>query len=375
MWNRIKALVWKEFLQLKRDRLTLGFVLGMPLMQILIFGFAINTDVKHLPAVIYDESHSQESRDFVDGLVATQYFDLKSQTSSEAAFNREIDQGRAQVGVWFPPDYARKLRSGLTGEVMVVVDASNPTTASNAIATAFGVAQLRSSTILFDRMGFGPATTPTPPIDLRIRPWYNPNLRSPNFIVPGLVGVILAMTCIIFASGSIVKEKENGTLDQVMVTPVRPLELFLGKVIPVVAIAYLQMSVLFGAARLLFHVPIAGSVPLLYLCALFFIIPLLGLGIKISTLADTQAQASQMATLTFLPFVFLSGYIFPIEGMPVVFQWISELIPLTHFLIIVRAIVLRGVGLPAFWLALAKLLGLTVLIWTFALKGMKRAST
>jgi len=199
MWNRIRALVWKEFLQLRRDKLTIGFVLIMPLAQILIFGFAINTDVKHLPCVIYDESRSQESRDFVDGLLATQYFDLKSRADSEAAFTKAIDMGQAQVGVWFPPDYARKLRSGLTAEAMVVVDASNPTTAGNAIATAVGVAQMRSTQLMFERLGYGQATQPLQPIDLRVRPWYNPNLRSPNFIVPGLVGVILAMTCVISA--------------------------------------------------------------------------------------------------------------------------------------------------------------------------------
>jgi ABC-2 type transport system permease protein len=374
MWNRIKALVWKEFLQLRRDRLSMGFILGMPLMQLFIFGLAINTDVKHLPAVVYDESRSQESRDFVDGLVATQYFDLRTHVDSEAAFRKEIDMGRAQVGVWFPPDYARKLHQGATGQVMVAVDASNPTTAANAMATAFGVAQLRGSTLLFDRMGFGQATRPDNPIDVRIRPWYNPNLRSPNFIVPGLVGVILSMTCVIFASGSIVKEKERGTLDQMMVTPVTPFELFLGKVIPVVGIAYLQLSVLFGVARFFFHVPIAGSLLQLYLATAMFILPMLGIGIKISTVSDTQAQSNQLATLTFLPCVFLSGYIFPIEGMPRVFQWVSEIIPLTHYLVAVRAIVLRGVGLSAFWLPMAKLALLTVLIWGFSLKGMKRAS-
>ncbi len=374
MWNRIRALVWKEFLQLRRDRLTIGFVLIMPLAQILIFGFAINTDVKHLPCVIYDESRSQESRDFVDGLLATQYFDLKSRADSEAAFTRDIDLGKAQVGVWFPPDYARKLRAGQTAEAMVVVDASNPTTAGNAIATAVGVAQMRSTKLMFERMGYGQATRPLQPIDLRVRPWYNPNLRSPNFIVPGLVGVILAMTCVIYASSSIVREKERGTLDQVMVTPVRPSELFLGKIIPVIGIAYLQLTVLFGAARLLFGVPIAGSVPLLYATALFFIVPMLGVGLKLSTAADTQAQSTQMAILTFLPMVFLSGYIFPIEGMPAFFQWLAQIIPLTHFLIIVRAIVLRGAGIEAFWPQLLKLALFGVVIWTIALKGMKRAS-
>ncbi len=374
MWNRIKALVWKEILQLRRDRLTIGFVLIMPLAQILIFGFAVNTDVKHLPCVVYDESRSQESRDFVDGLVATQYFDLKSRVDSEAAFTREIDMGRAQVGVWFPPDYARKLRSGATAQAMVVVDASNPTTASNAIATAVGVSQMRSTTLLFQRMGYGQATQPIPPIDLRVRPWYNPNLRSPNFIVPGLVGVILAMTCVIYASGSIVKEKERGTLDQVMVTPVRPSELFLGKIIPVVGIAYLQLTVLFGAAKVLFGVPVAGSVPLLYAMSIFFIVPMLGVGISLSTVADTQAQSTQMAILTFLPMVFLSGYIFPIEGMPLIFQGLAQVIPLTHYLIIVRAIVLRGAGIEAFWPQLIKLAFFGLVVWSVALRGMKRAS-
>lgn len=374
MWNRIKALVWKELLQLRRDRLSLGFVLGMPLMQLFIFGLAVNTDVKHLPAVVYDESRSQESRDFMDGLVATQYFDVKARVDSEPAFRQAIDAGRAQVGVWFPPDYARKLRSGGTGEVMVVVDASNPTTAGNAMSTAFGVAQMRSTALLFDRMGYGQATRPANPIDLRIRPWYNPNLRSPNFIVPGLVGVILSMTCVIFAAGSIVKEKERGTLDQMMVTPVTPFELFLGKVIPVVGIAYVQLAVLFLVARFFFHVPIAGSLLQLALATALFILPMLGIGIKISSAVETQVQSNQLATLTFLPCVFLSGYIFPIEGMPRAFQWLSEIIPLTHYLVAVRAIVLRGVGPAAFWLPMLKLVALTLLIWGLALKGMKRAA-
>ncbi len=373
MWNRIKALVWKEFLQLRRDRLTLAFTLGMPLMQLLIFGMAINYDVKHMPAVVLDESNSQESRSFVDGLVATQYFDVKARVSTEAELRTTIDRGRAQVGVWFPPDYARKIRSGQTGEVMVIVDGSSPTTASNAMATAQGVGQLRNTQLLYDRMGYGDAAHPANPIEVRIRPWYNPDLRSPTFIVPGLVGVILSMTCIMFASNAIVREKERGTLDQIMVTPVTPMELFLGKIIPVVVMAYGQMTVLFGVAHLFFKVPVAGSILLLYGMAGFFILPMLGIGILISTVAQNQAQSGQMSMLTILPFVFLSGYIFPREGMPLPFFLIGELMPLTHFVIIIRAIVLRGVGLAAFWPELLKLLALSALIWGLALKRMKRA--
>lgn len=373
MWNRIKALVWKEFLQLRRDRLTLAFTLGMPLMQLIIFGMAINYDVKHMPAVVLDESNSQESRNFVDGLVATQYFDVKAHVSSEAALRTDIDRGRAQIGVWFPPDYARKIRSGQTGEVMVIVDGSSPTTASNAMAVAQGVGQLRNTQLLYDRMGYGDATQPVMPIEVRIRPWYNPDLRSPTFIVPGLVGVILSMTCIMFAANAIVREKERGTLDQVLVTPVTPFELFLGKIIPVVVMAYAQMTVLFGVAHLFFKVPVAGSILLLYGMAGFFILAMLGIGITISTVAQNQGQSAQMSMLTILPFVFLSGYIFPREGMPLPFFLIGELMPLTHFIIIIRAIVLRGVGLEAFWPELLKLLGLTILIWAVALRRMKRA--
>ncbi|MFN7957731.1 MAG: ABC transporter permease [Holophagaceae bacterium] len=373
MWNRIKALVWKEFLQLRRDRLTLAFTLGMPLMQLIIFGYAINYDVKHMPAVVLDESQSQESRSFVDGLVATQYFDVKAEVRSEPAMRAAIDRGRAQVGVWFPPDYARRIRSGQTGEVMIIVDGSSPTTASSAMATASGVGQLRNTQLLFDRMGYGGAVRPVMPVEVRIRPWYNPDLRSPTFIVPGLVGVILSMTCIMFAAGAIVREKERGTLDQVLVTPVTPMELFAGKVIPVVVMAYAQMTVLFGVAHLFFQVPVAGSVPLLYAMAGLFIIPMLGIGIRISTVAQSQGQSAQMSMLTFLPFVFLSGYIFPREGMPLPFYLLGEIMPLTHFIIIIRAIVLRGVGLEAFWPEVLKLLGLTAVIWAIALRSMKRA--
>jgi ABC-2 type transport system permease protein len=375
MWNRIKALVWKEFLQLRRDKLTLAFTLGMPLMQLIIFGYAINYDVKHMPAVVLDESQSQESRSFVDGLVATQYFDVKVEVRSETDLRHAIDRGAAQVGVWFPSDYARRIRSGQTGEVMIIVDASSPTTASSAMATAQGVGQLRNTQLLFDRMGFGGAASPIMPIEVRIRPWYNPDLRSPTFIVPGLVGVILSMTCIMFASNAIVREKERGTLDQVLVTPVTPMELFAGKVIPVVVMAYAQMTVLFGVAHLFFKVPVAGSVLLLYAMAGLFIIPMLGIGIRISTVAQSQGQSAQMSMLTFLPFVFLSGYIFPREGMPLPFFLIGEIMPLTHFVIIIRAIVLRGVGLEAFWPEVLKLLGLTAVIWTFALRSMKRAES
>jgi ABC-2 type transport system permease protein len=373
MWNRIKALVWKEFLQLRRDRLTLAFTLGMPLMQLVIFGLAINYDVKHMPAAVLDESQSQESRSFVDGLVATQYFDVQVVVRSEAELRVALDRGKAQVGVWFPPDYARQIRSGKTGEVMILVDGSSPTTASSAMATAQGVGQLRNTQLLYDRMGFGGAAKPIMPVEVRVRPWYNPDLRSPTFIVPGLVGVILSMTCIMFASNAIVREKERGTLDQVLVTPVTPVELFAGKVIPVIAMAYVQMTVMFGTAHLFFKVPVAGSIPLLYLMAGFFIIPMLGIGIRISTLADNQGQSAQMSMLTILPFVFLSGYIFPRESMPKIFYLIGELMPLTHFIIIIRAIVLRGVGLEAFWPELLKLLALTALIWALALRSMKRA--
>ncbi len=374
MWNRIRALVWKEFLQLRRDRLTLVMLLFIPLIQITIYGF-LNNDVKHLPTIVLDESRSQESRDFVQAMTATQYFDVQGEVATEAEIRQSIDQGKAQVAIWFPPDYARKLRGGLTGQALVIVDASNATVANQAMAVAFGVGQIRGTALMFDRMGYGQATKPKNAIDLRIRPWYNPNLRTPNFILPGLVAIIVSMTCVMVASSSIVKEKERGTLDQVMVTPVRPIELFLGKVIPVIGMAYAQMTVLLLLSWGVFQVPIAGSITLLYVSAFFFIAAMLGIGVRISTVAQSQVQASQMSFMMFLPMVFLSDYIFPLNGMPVPFRVIGELVPVTHFIRILRAIVLRGVGIEVIWIHLLKLLAFSLIIWAIAVKGMRRASS
>jgi len=373
MWNRIRALVWKELLQLRRDRLTLVMILFIPLMQITIYGF-LNNDVKHLPTIVLDESRSQESRDFVQAMTATQYFDLHGEVDSEAEIREHIDAGQAQVAIWFPPDYARNIRNGGTGQALVIVDASNATVAASAMSVAFGVGQTRGTALMFDRMGFGQATKPRTAIELRIRPWYNPNLRTPNFIIPGLVAIIVSMTCVMFASGSIVKEKERGTLDQVMVTPVRPIELFLGKVIPVIGMAYAQMTVLLILARVLFDVPIAGSITLLYASAFLFILAMLGLGIRISTKAQTQAQSAQMSFMMFLPMVFLSDYIFPLNGMPIPFRILGEMVPVTHFIRIMRAVVMRGVGIEVIWIHALKLVVFIVFIWAIAIKGMRRAS-
>jgi ABC-2 type transport system permease protein len=374
MWNRIRALVWKEFLQLRRDRLTLVMLLFIPLIQITIYGF-LNNDVKHLPTIVLDESRSQESRDFVQAMTATQYFEVLGEVASETQIRQNIDQGKAQVAIWFPPDYARKLRGGQTGQALMIVDASNATVANQAMAVAFGVGQVRGTSLMFDRMGYGQATRPQNAIDLRIRPWYNPNLRTPNFILPGLVAIIVSMTCVMVASSSIVKEKERGTLDQVMVTPVRPIELFLGKVIPVICMAYAQMTVLLLLSWAVFQVPIAGSIPLLYVSAFFFIVAMLGIGVRISTVAQSQAQASQMSFMMFLPMVFLSDYIFPLNGMPIPFRIIGELVPVTHFIRILRAIVLRGVGIEVIWIHLLKLAVFILIIWAIAVKGMRRASS
>lgn len=373
MWTRIRALVWKEFLQFRRDRLTLVMILFIPLLQITIYGF-LNNDVKHLPTAVYDESRSQESRDFLDAMRATQYFDFEREVASEAELRRLIDRNEVVAGVWFPPDYARKLRAGGTAQALVVVDASNSTVAGTAISVAYGVGQTRGTSLLYDRMGFGQASKPEQPIQVRIRPWYNPNLRTPNFVIPGLVAIIISMTCVMFAAGSIVKEKERGTLDQVMVTPVRPGELFLGKVIPIIAVAYLQMTVLLLLMRLVFQVPIAGNLLLLYGSAFVFMVAMLGLGIRISTVAQNQGQSAQMSLMMFLPMVFLSDYIFPLSGMPMVFRILGEIIPVTHFIRIIRAIVLRGVGLEVIWIHLAKLMIFIVVVWTIAIKGMKRAA-
>ena len=369
--QRLLALVRKEFLQLRRDPITLRLIVMVPVLQTLIFGYAINYDVKHLKTVVLDEDRSFESRELVAKMTASEYFDVVKYVDSQAAVRREIDSGRLSVGLVIDHDFGKDLRRGKPAQALLVVNASDTTTASQAMAIAGGISSGISIQTLAMRAGW---RNPNPPVDLRVRPWYNPDLRTATFIIPGLIAIILTFTLIQFTAMAIVRERERGTLEQLQVTPVTRVEIILGKIAPFVVIGVFQLTLIIVLMRTLFQVPIAGSVVQLYLVGFMFIAAVLGLGMLLSTLAKTQMQAMQMSFFFLLPFVFLSGYVFPIDGMPRFFQFVSYLIPAKYFIEVVRGIVLRGAGLTELWEPVAWLTFYTLAIIALAVSRFRKTA-
>ncbi|MDO7786717.1 ABC transporter permease [Desulforamulus aquiferis] len=337
--GRIIAILYKEFLQMKRDRLTIGLIFMLPMVQLLLFGFAIQTEVKHVPTVIFDQSLSQESREMLDAFRASGYFDIVEVAGSYGEVTHLIDSGQVKAGIIFPPDFARNLTRGDTAPIQVLVDATDNMVSSSAIATANAIGMLKSQQVLAQRAGGMEI-----PYDIRVRTWYNPDGITAYFMVPAILGIIVTMTMVMMTSMGIVRERERGTLEQLIVTPIKSYELMIGKIIPYIALGYLQITVALLVGAIVFAVPIRGSIIQLYLLTLFFITASLGMGVFISNIAKNQMQAMQMSFFVFLPSILLSGFMFPREAMPQVIQWISNLIPLTYYLTIIRGIVLKGIG-------------------------------
>ncbi len=346
---RLRALLLKEFIQMRRDRLTFGLMIGIPIFQLLMFGFAINTDVKHLPTAVFDQSHSAESRDLLESFSASGYFDLNYPVKSFRELNALIDKGQAKVGIVLPPDFADEVRGGRSASVQVIVDASDSMAASSAISTAMTIGQLRSQSIMIKRLEAIGGRISGLPYDIRIRPWYNPDFVTAFYMVPGIMGMILTMTMVMITSMAIVREREHGTLEQLIVTPMKSWELMLGKIIPYVFVGLVQASVALLVGILVFDLPIRGNLVELFLYTLLFIVASLSLGILISNFSRTQMQAMQLSFFIFLPSVLLSGFMFPREAMPEVFFQLGRLLPLTFYLQIMRGIVLKGVGIAALW--------------------------
>ena len=344
MMPRFVPMVRKEFVQMRRDRLTLGIMIGIPVLQLLMFGFAIQTDVRRIPTVVLDESRTPASRDVIAAFANTGNFRIIAHVNGRPALDRALAQGDAQAAIVVPNDYARDLGRGTTATVQVIVDASDPLSSQAAIGAAAGVAQMRNLAILTAASG-----RTALPVEARVRPRYNPGLRSPNYIVPGLVGVILTLTMVLVTALAIVRERERGTLEQLIVTPITKTELMLGKITPYVGVGLIQISVVLVLGRFVFNVPLIGSIPLLYATALIFIVASLSLGLFISTLVRTQQQAMQASFFFVLPNILLSGFMFPRAAMPEIFQWLGAALPLTHFLQVLRGILLKGVGLEALW--------------------------
>jgi ABC-2 type transport system permease protein len=343
-FTRLTAIIRKEFVQMRRDRLTFAMMAGIPIMQLILFGFAINQDPKHLPTGIVNGDHSPFSRALVVSLQTSGYFDVVSPDMSEAEATRALASGTLQFVLHIPPSVERDARRGDKPYLLIEADATDPAATSHAIASAQTL--INQACRQTFRGPSGDLLPAPPPIDLRVHACYNPEGRTSYNIVPGLMGVILTMTLVIITALAITRERERGTLEMLLATPVRPIEVLLGKIIPYILVAYLQIILILIAARLIFHVPMEGSVPLLLACTLVFVLANLGVGVTFSTIARNQLQAVQMAFFFFLPSILLSGFMFPFRGMPEWAQMIGSILPLTHFLRVVRGILLKGNG---FW--------------------------
>lgn len=370
--NRLKALLYKEFIQMRRDRLTFAMMIGLPVIQLLLFGFAINTDVKHLSTAVFDQSLQQEGRDFLSALTASEYFDINYTVASYRQITDHIEQGTAKVGIIIPPDFSENIKHGRSAAVQVIVDASDSMAASSAISAAQMVGQLKSQEILVQKLQGAAGKTFAPPYDVRIRPWYNPDFVSAFYMVPGILGIILTMTMVMITSMAIVREREKGTLEQLIVTPMKPWELMLGKIIPYIVVGYVQATMALLAGIAVFDLPVRGSLLLLYGLTSFFIIASLALGILISTVTQTQMQAMQLSFFIFMPSVILSGFVFPRESMPLIFNWLGYLLPITFYLQILRGIILKGVGIHVLWGQILALTAFIMIALTLAIKKFQK---
>jgi ABC-2 type transport system permease protein len=362
-FHRFWAVVLKEFVQMKRDRVTFAMMVGIPLLQLTLFGFAINSDPKHLPTAVLSADQGPFSRTLVWAMRHSDYFAVVREVRTETEANELLQLGEVQFVVNIPADFSRRLLRGERPTLLIEADATDPAATGPAVAAV----RVLSNNIL-DRDLPGPLARlrdKPGPIDLRLHAHYNPENITQYNVVPGLMGVVLTMTMIIITALAITRERERGTMENLLATPVRPFEVMAGKILPYIIVGYVQLTLILLAAAFLFHVPLVGSIPLVYAIALVFIAANLAVGITFSTLAQNQLQAVQMAFFFFLPSILLSGFMFPFRGMPEWAQAIGSCLPLTHFLRIVRGILLKGNGiveiLPELWpIALFMTVAMTV---------------
>jgi ABC-2 type transport system permease protein len=333
----------KEFIHIRRDPRTLAIVLILPVFQLFIFGYAVTSDVEHLPLAVLDQDHSPASRTLVDAYRASSYFDIAFYVADGRELAYLIDSGHARAGLTIPPGYGDRLARRERAEVSFVIDGSDPTIANTALSAAATIGQAHGATLterILQQGGLLPGALPG--VDVRTRVWYNPNMISANYMVPALIGLILQTLTALLTAVAIVREREQGTLEGLIVTPIRSAELMIGKIVPYVLLAFMDTIEILLVGTLWFRVPINGSVALLLALAALFLLSSLGIGLLVSSAARTQQEAMMLAFFTILPSVFLSGFMFPISAMPPALQWASKVIPLTYFLVIDRGIVLKG---------------------------------
>ena len=346
--SRLLSLVRKEFIQIVRDPRTLMIMFVMPLVMLFLLGYAATNDVRNVPTAIFDQDRSVAARELINAFRAADYFEFAFDVGSVEEMKWLIDSGQARAGLIIPPDYGQRLTAGQQAQVAFVIDGSDPTIAGTALSAATLIGQAKATTILratLEQRAQGNAATL--PLEVRTQVWYNPDLVSAYFMIPGLIGMILQYLAVILTSTAIVRERERGTIEQLIITPIRSWELIVGKLLPYVLISFLDLLLILVLGTLAFNMPINGSVLLLLVLAGLFLVTTLGIGLLISTVARTQFEAMMMAVFIALPAIFLSGFFFPLAAMPPFLQALSYLVPLRYFLIIVRAILIKGVGLAA----------------------------
>ena len=362
--SRWWGIVLKEFLQLKRDRITFGMVVGMPIVQLILFGYAINTDPKNLPTAVVISEHSEFTRSYLEAMKTSGYFKFVAELSSEEEARAALARSDVQFIVNFPADFTRQLLRGERPALLIEADATDPAAAGAAIAS---VRELVTSVVRKDLKGtLAPLAGGPAPSEVRVHKLYNPEGLTQHNIVPGLMGVILTMTMVMMTGLAMTRERERGTMENLLATPAQPLEVMTGKIVPYVFIGLIQSTIILLAARYLFGVPFVGSVAVLYVVALVFIAANLTVGITLSSIAQNQLQAMQLTFFYFLPTMLLSGFMFPFQGMPRWAQWIGDVLPATYFMRLVRGILLKGNHWPDLWPHIWPMMVFTVVVMTFA---------
>ena len=369
-WSRWVGIIVKEFIQLKRDRLTFGMIIGIPVLQLILFGYAINADPKRLPTAVLSADSSTYSRTLLSAMQTSGYFRVVRYVANERELDDLLARGEVQFAVTIPENFGRKLVRGERPVLLVEADASDPGATGNAIAA---LAQISGSALARDLSGTLAELKPVAsPVDLRVHRRYNPEGVTAYNIVPGLIGTILTMTMVLMTGLAMTRERERGTFENLLSTPALPIEVMTGKIVPYILIGLIQVSLIFAAALLLFEVPMQGDPWLLYLVVSIFIAANLTLGITFSSIARNQLQAMQMTFFFFLPSILLSGFMFPFRGMPEWAQWLGSLLPLTHFLVLVRGIMLKGTTLGDLWPQVWPILVFMTVVILIGLRFYKR---
>jgi len=340
---RTLSLVRKEFLHILRDPRTLFVMFMMPVIQLVLLGYAATTDVEHLRTAVTDGDRSAASRELIDAYRASNYFDITQYVESERQLEYLVDSGQVKAGLIIPAGYGELVANGEQAQIAFVIDGSDPSVANTVFAASQSVGQAQSMRIIERTLGIDPDDLPG--VQVRPRVWYNPEMKSANFMIPGLMGMVLYLLTALFTSMSIVREREQGTIEQLIVTPIKPLELIIGKIVPYVFIAFISVLEVLAIGVFWFGVPIKGSLGLLLGLSALFLLTSLGIGIFISSIANTQQEAMLLTFLTMFPSIFLAGFFFPIEAMPEWLQVITYVVPLRYMLVVIRGIIVKGVGL------------------------------